>query len=387
MARFYYYNDLRGFENSLHNVRSNLCCKYFTDKKKRFCGNYVSRKVDKFNKRCWRHPSIDTVQRPKVLLLMVSASERFYNRERWVKFLATAQDQNVPIELVIYHEDMWNCTVRNPQNLLSRFRPIPTIFGTNTLPLRKAHGGINFAQIHLKLLDYGTKTPNASRCIVITERTIPIKSPKKVYASFMSSKCYIDISYNTSYNPKSIPKGLPSGLRGKPFTAVNGHAQGLYTVEFLREALPTVGRYFAKFGLTRNNTGVYTVSDPRLLEQWREFTGANTSEFWLLNSFLIQKHVDRTPFPISELKKYMDKTKENDYYPVAEIPQTRDGWKRTFIFRHERKIELIKYYDRRTKNYYKGLEMEKSGVSLRRVIRFLRKNKKRAMFFRQVELP
>lgn len=387
MVRFYYYNDLRGFENRLHNVKSNLCSKYFADEKKRFCGNYVSRKVDKFNKRCWRHPNIDTLRHPKVVLLMVSASERFYNRERWIKFLAKAQEQSVPIELVIYHEDMWNGTVRNPHNLLSRFRPIPAIFGTNTLPLRRAHGSINFAQIHLKLLDYGTKIPNASRCIVITERTIPIRSPKKIYASFMSSKCYLDISYNTSYNPKSIPKVLPTGLRGKPFTAVNGHAQGLYTVEFLREALPTVARYFMKFGLIRNNKGVYSVSDPRLLEQWRELTGANTSEFWLLNSFMIQKHVDHTPFPISELKKYMDNTKDNDYYPVAEIPQIREGWKRTFIFRHERKVVRIKYYDRRTKNYYKGLDMEKSGVSLHQVIHFIHKNKKKAMFFRQVELP
>lgn len=386
MVRFYYYNDLHGFEKSLHNVKSNLCSKYFTDKSK-FCGNYVSRKVNDVSKRCWRHPNTDVTQRPKVLILMVSASERFYNREKWIKFLSAVQQQNVPIELVIYHEDMWNCTVRNPQNLLSRFRPFPNIFGGSILPLRRAHGGINYAQIHLKLLDYGTKLPNATRCIVITERTIPIRSPKKIYSSLIASKCYFDVSYNTSYNPKNIPMGLPTGLRGKPFTAVNGHAQGLYTIEFLKAALPAVGRYFKKFGLSRNEKGVYTISDPSTLEQWREFTGANTSEFWLLNSFMIQKHVDRTPFPISELKSYMDKTIENDYYPVAEIPQVRDGWKRTFVFRNENRMERIKYYDHRTRNYYKGLDMRNSGVLLRHVVKFLRRKKRRAMFFRQVELP
>lgn len=382
--RFYYYNDLSPFKvPRIHNVRSNLCTKYYADKKK-FCGNYCSRKVDKYNRRCWRHPRGRLRDdRPVVVLLMISASERLYNRDRWIKFLLDCEDQNIPIVLVIYHEDMWNCTVREAGNLVSRFRPFPDIFDDEVLPLRESHGGINYAQTNLKMLEYGMKLPNAARCIILTERTIPIRSPATIYKTFMASKCHVDISYNVKYGP--VPRDLPSATRGKPFSAANNHAQGLFTVDFLKEALPTVSHQFRSFGFSRNRKGTYIVSDNSLFEQWRRFTGSNPSEFWLINSFLLEKSGSQPP-AISQLKAFMEPTKENDKYSVAEIPQWRDGWKRTFVFRDPNRREKIEWFDERAKRYYKGLNFE-TGVSLRKVIKFIRREKRKAMFFRQVELP
>lgn len=388
MARFYCYNDLSEFKNRIHNVHSNLCTKYYPDKKK-FCGNYCSRRIDRFNRRCWRHPLVNQggIARPKVVLLMVSASERFYNRDKWITFLMKCEERNVPIELVIYHEDMWNCTVRHSQNLVSRFRPFPDIFGSKVLPLRRAHGSLNFSQIHIKLLEYGTKLPNAARCISITERTIPIRSPKTVYKTFMRSKCHVDVSYNVKYGKE--PEGVPGPAigRDKGFAAANNHAQGLFTVEFLNVAIPTVPRHCQRFGFTRGRDGVYTITDNNLFEEWRRFTGSNPSEFWLINSFLLQQvEIHGTNNHMKELQKYMEKTVEADKYSVAEIPQWRDEYKRTFVFRNKNKKEKIQWYDNRTKRYYQGIDITK-GVSLKDVVRFLRGTKKKAMFFRQVELP
>lgn len=385
--RLYYYNDLSPFKSPrLHNVRSNLCTKYYLDRKT-FCGNYCSRKADKYNRRCWRHPLVRIREdRPSVVLLMISASERFYNRDKWIKFLSQCEVQNVPVDLVIYHEDMWNCTVREAGNLVSRFRPFPDLFDNcvgKTLSLKDSHGGINYAQVNLKMLEYGVKMPNADRCIVITERTIPLRSPRKIYETFRASKCHVDISYNVKYGPE--PKGLPRAPRGKPFTAANSHAQGLFTVDFLKAALPTVARQFHRFGFSRSYDSVYTVTDPHLFEQWRHFTGANPSEFWLVNSFLLEKCGSHHS-PVNQLKEFMEPTKENDKYSVAEIPQWRNGWKRTFVFRDMKRKEKIKWFDERAKRYYKGVNIDK-GVSLRKVLKFLRRAKRKAMFFRQVELP
>ena len=101
----------------------------------------------------------------------------------------------------------------------------------------------------------------------------------------------------------------------------------------------------------------------------------------MLNSYLLSLDNQR---PIQELKRFLEKTIENDKYTVAEIPQLRDGWKRTFIFKHCTRREHIKWFDLRVKRYYDGLPR---GVTLKEVLRFLRKYKKRALFFRQVELP
>lgn len=381
--RLYYYNDLSPFKRPrLHNVRSNLCTKYYSDRKV-FCGNYCSRKVNKYNRRCWRHPLIRD-DRPSIVLLMISASERFYNRDRWIEFILQCEDRNIPIDLVIYHEDMWNCTVREAGNLVSRFRPFPDLFDNGkTLPLRHSHGGLNYAQINLKMLEYGLKLPRAARCIVLTERTIPIRSPHKIYNTFMASKCHADISYNVKYGP--VPEGLPRGSRGKPFAAANNHAQGLFTADFLKVALPSVPRHFHRFGLSRSYDNVYTITDYSLFEQWRQFTGANPSEFWLVNSFLLERNGHERP-ATSQLKEFMEPSREDDKYSLAEIPQWRDGWKRTFIFRDLKRREKINWFDARAKRYYNGLNIER-GVSLRKVIKFLRRVKRRAMFFRQVELP
>lgn len=311
---------------------------------------------------------------------MISASERTYNRERWLKFLHRCEKKNVPLELVIYHEDMNNCTVRDPQNLISRFRPFPDVF-PRVLPLRNLHGSIHFAQIVLKMLEYGCQIPYATRCIVITERTIPIRSPLRIYKTALSLKCYIDISYNTAWGP--TPDNTPKGPRGKPFAAVNNYCQGQYTVEFLKEALPTVPLQCERFGITLNN-GVYSVTNVVLFDQWKRFTGTNPCEFWLLNSYLMYSR--RLDKPMVMLRKHMQKTVENDKYIVTHMSQWRNGVKRAWVFKSLTREYEIPWFDTRERGYYGGLNLP-GGVSLNEAIKYIRRNKKRAMFFRQVELP
>uniref|UniRef100_A0A1B6LE81 Uncharacterized protein n=1 Tax=Graphocephala atropunctata TaxID=36148 RepID=A0A1B6LE81_9HEMI len=385
MVRIYTYNDLRSYKEPLKisRVTSNLCTWYYDDKKK-FCGNYCSRRGvhgSLFNRRCWRHKRKGTYSAslPPVILLMISASERFYNRDTWINFLAKCDAKNVPLELVVYHEDMLNSTVRNAQNMISRYRPFPDIFG-KVLPLKNSHGGINFAQTYIKMLEYGCKIPYAARCIVLTERTIPIRDPVKIYQRAISSQCYVDISFNVGYGP--VPKGLPKGLRNKDFVGVNNLCQGLLTTEFLKLALPTVPMYCNNFGITLNN-GVYKITDLNQFEAWRAFTGSNHSEFWLLNSYMIHIH-GKVSQPVKQLKQYMEKTVESDKYTVAEVPQWREGWKRTFVFTDAYKRVKIPLFDSHIKRYYRDLPRE---VSLVEIVRFIRRYKRRALFFRQVELP
>lgn len=385
MVRIYYYNDIGEFQRPAcrvqRNVKSNLCTKYYANNKKgTFCGNYCSRKLNKFENRCWRHKR--TTTGPAVVLLMISSSARMYNRDLWSEFLRKSDEQSVNFYLVIFHEDMFNCTVRQPDNLLSRYRPFPDIFGNTVLPLKGRHGSMNFAQVYMQMLEYGCKIPHASRCIQITERTIPIRSPKTIYRRALRSKCHLNISYNVGFGP--LPYGLPKGPRGKPYAGVNNLAQGLYTVDFLNVALPTVPEQCSKFGIERTNKK-YSIVDNVLYEMWREFTGSNLTEFWLLNSYLLHTHGsdDR---PMTRLKSFMEKTVENDVYTVAEVPQWRDGWKRTFVFKDPTRCETLEWFDQRAKSYYKGIKP--SGVfSLKQIIKYLRKFKRRALFFRQVELP
>lgn len=383
MVRIYTYNDLQGFNVKLHNVKSNLCTFYYRDKKK-FCGNYCSRKPPhgyQFNKRCWIHKKPkSSAMIPPIVLLMISASERTYNRDTWLNFIHWCQEKNVPLELVIYHEDMYNCTVRNSQNLISRFRPFPDIFG-KVLPLRNLHGSVNFTQICNRMLEYGCRIPFASRCILLTERTIPIRSPLKIYNTSLSLKCFIDVSYNVNY--ATTPDGVPRGYRNKPFAAVNNLCQGLYTVEFLKKALHTLPLYCEKFGISLNN-GIYNVTKQELFGQWRAFTGSNPSEFWLLNSYLL--HIIDEPRPMKALKQYMENTCENDKYIVAEIPEWRDGWKRTFVFKSFTREYVIPRFDAHEERYYSHLDLS-AGVSLIKVIKYIRRNKRCAMFFRQIEMP
>ena len=386
MVRIYLYNDIRGFDQSRRRQRqvtSNLCTYYYKDKNK-FCGNYCSRKPPhghKFNRRCWRHKKLGTYSRsiPPVVLVMISASERFYNREMWIPFLSKCDESGIPIELVVYHEDMLNSTVRNAQNLLSRYRPFPDVYGSPIVSLRGAHGGINYAQTYIRMLEYACKIPHAARCIVLTERTIPIRSPAAVYRTAVNSNCHIDPSYQVKYGP--LPAGLPEGPRGKPFQAVNNLAQGLFTVEFLRVALPTVPRHCAKFGIALQENGVYRVVDEELYNAWRAFTGANPSEFWLLNSWLLDGNTIRTLKSV-----YMEPGGgTDDKYTVAEFPQWRDNLRRSFVFKSFKAKYQIPHFDRWMASYYRGLRINRP-LSLFEVIRFVRRHKKRALFFRQVEL-
>lgn len=355
-------------------VKSNLCTFYYKDKA-RFCGNYCSRKLLKFNNRCWRHKRNRTG--PAVVLIMISSSEQFYNRDLWERFLVKSEEQNVNLHLVIYHRNMLNCTVRQPNNLISRFRPFPDIF---TQVLETDHGGVYYTQIYFQLLNYGCNIPNATRCIVITERTIPIRSPQTIFRTAVTSKCHLSVSFNVAY-ASPPPPSLPKGERGKPYAAVNNVAQGLFTTEFLKEALPTIPLHCDKFGISLNNKGVYMVTNSGLLDKWKEFTAANLDEFWLLNSFLMQHfNVQR---PLDKLKYYLELTKVSDRYTVAEVPEWRENIKRTFIFRDICSSVLIPV-SQFTRTYYKGL---RTSVSLLEILRYIRREKKRALFFRQVELP
>lgn len=128
----YLYNDVKPFTKATSKVHCNLCTWYYEDKK-RFCGNYCSRSAKhgfEFHRRCWRHKrNLYSSQIPPLVLLMISSSPRIYNRHRWITFLVKCQRQAVPVELVIYHENMLKGTVRDPMNLVSRFRPFPNLFG------------------------------------------------------------------------------------------------------------------------------------------------------------------------------------------------------------------------------------------------------------------
>lgn len=383
--RIHYYNDLREYKTCVRprrKVKSNLCTMYYTDKK-RFCGNYCSRKSNKYNKRCWRHRNYSVG--PKLVLLMISSSGRVYNRELWLNFLTESEKNNVPIELVIYHEDMLNCTVRNPHNLISRYRPFPDLFGGRVIPLGGKHGTLDFAQVHLQMLEYGANIQDAVKCIVITERTIPIRSPIDIYKQVVassSSKCHFDVSYNVKFG--HTPDGLPKSVRGRPFAAANNMAQGTFSVDFLKLALPTVPRHCKYFGL--HLTGrEYKIVNDTLYNQWCRFTGANPCEFWLVNSFLIEEHL-KGGVPMRALGQLMEKSNSKERYSVAEIPEWRDGVKRTFVFRQSMSAkQRVPPFNSRVAAYYRGLNFNR--LTLRDTINFLQKNKRKALFFRQVELP
>lgn len=377
MVRIYVYNDIGEFKKPSCRVKtrvsSNLCTFFYRDKDK-FCGNYSSRRESKFSNRCWRHKVVGP-QKPAVVLLMISSSERFYNRDLWLRFLTKSEEQGANFQLVIYHKDMLNCTVRQPQNLISRFRPFPDLFGPT---LETDHGGINYTQVYLRLLDYGCKIPHASRCIVLTERSIPIRSPLKIYKRALRSKCHLSVAYNVAFTHQ--PPNLPKGLRGKPYPAVNNVAQGLFTVDFLKAALPTVPVHCSTFGISLNR-GIYTVTDRDLLNKWRDFTSANLDEFWLLNSYIMHNINKRRP--INKLKSFMEKSNLDDGYTIAEVPEWRGDSKRTYIFKDIDRRVLIPV-SAFTRTYYRGLG---SRVSLLDVLRYVRRYKKHALFFRQVELP
>lgn len=54
-------------------------------------------------------------------MLLIYARKRMYNCDKWLMFLNKCEENNIPLELEIYHEDMNNCMVRVPQNMVSRY--------------------------------------------------------------------------------------------------------------------------------------------------------------------------------------------------------------------------------------------------------------------------
>lgn len=399
--RIYTYNDIAPYANASRFTRpkSNLCAWYYPDRKQ-FCGNYCSRSGkhgDIFNRRCWRHKRRGNYSKslPPVVILMIANASRIYNRDIWVNFLSESEKSGVPFELVIYNRHMLNGTVRHPQNILSRFRPFPDFFNRTVAP---GHGDLAYTQAYLAMLQYGVSFPSASRCVVVTERTIPIRGPIESYRLIIGSKCVLDVSYNVKYAPAPAVPSPPSsrGTRGKSFEGVNNKAQGMFTVEFLKIALPTVVEQCEHFGLSFDGH-TYKVSDPLKLETWREFTAANLDEFLLLNSFLLSLSSSSSSIrPISELKKYMQNVPKDDRLMVSEIPEWRDNLKRTFVFTDTSKTVQIPYFDNDMYSYLKGLHR---GDSRRRrrtdvlytsagaVIRYLLSTKKYPIFFRSIELP
>ena len=98
----------------------------------------------------------------------------------------------------------------------------------------------------------------------------------EIYRSVMMivPKCALDPSYNVSFDVHCPPSSLPTLARGKQFALVNNKAQGLFSVAFLKEALPTLRKYCEYFGLRYSHEQGYTVKDRRLYEQWQHCTGA-----------------------------------------------------------------------------------------------------------------
>lgn len=401
MTDIYRYNDVTHYRVSQRSVvRSNLCSLYFV-KKQRFCGNYCTRynfEVSRYHRRCWRHIRRRGAGLPPVILLMI-VCDQIYNKTRWLKFMDECEQNNVPIELVVYEKHMFKCTVRHPWNFISRFRPIPELYNTvqRTYSLRDSHGGTNYATAYTDMLAYGSTIPHAICCIVITERTVPIRSPLEIYkrATTIVPKCALNPSYNVSFHTHCPPSSLPKLGRGKPFQLVNNKAQALYSTHFIKEALPTLRTYYKYFGLQYSNTQGYSIKDHRLYTQWQQCTGAMLDEFWLLNSYLLHLwYKKNSQRPIGELKtKYMDNgLPENDNIIVAEIHEYRDNVIRSTLFKDVFTIKKIRSLNKSYHSlmrYYNALGILHRGgmkVNLAHVLSFLRAHKKNALFFRSVEM-
>lgn len=281
---------------------------------------------------------------------------------------------------------MLNGTVRHPQNMISRFRPFPDFFNRTVTP---SHGGVEYMQVYLDMLQYSCSLPFTIGCVVVTERTIPIRGPIALYRLALKSKCCIDISYNVKFGP--MPPGLPTRSRGKTFEAVNNKAQGLFTTAFLKESLPTVSQQCERFGLSFDGRN-YTATDPALLDTWCKYTGGNLDEFLLLNAYLLSMEAaerHQALRSVSKLKQFMENTPRNDYLFVAEVQQWRNNTKRTYIFTSTDRIEHIQRYDRQAYQYLRGLPWSGNvlKVSAGDIIKFLLSKKKYPCFFRSIELP
>lgn len=89
-------------------------------------------------------------------------------------------------------------------------------------------------------------------------------------------KHFIDISYNVKFSP--ITSGLLVQPKSKQFEGVKNKSQGLFTVECLKEALPTVQQQCELFGLSFYGHN-YIVTNPSLLDSWCKYTEGNLDKF------------------------------------------------------------------------------------------------------------
>ena len=354
------HNDVNAYKNFCFKNKkthfSNLCTKYMKEKT-RFCGNYCHQKHDIFNRRCWRHKNtFDSKLSPVIILMIVS--DQFYNKNIWLQFLASCEKHNVPIHLVLYNEYMYRGTVRHSQNLLSRFRPVSKVFlkKYHILTLKNNHAGIKYSTIYFDMLKYATDIPNANKCIVITEKTIPIRSPKTLYKTVLSyNKSVLDLSYNVKFS-KHIPRSLPLGNRKKCFELVNNRAQCLYSVLFLKSALPTLSLYGKYFGVEEKGKSGLQITNLSLLKEWESYTASMLDEFWLLNSYIIHLYLNKENCPIKFIKTNVESSlPNNDRLVVADIPEWRDKLRRSFIFTTFKSKESIERFDDYSKMYYKEL--------------------------------
>lgn len=369
---------------------SNLCTWYF-ESKKRFCGNYCQRNDADGSRRCWRH-KVTRKKHRQIFLVMVTANGAIYNKSIWLKFIVKCQEKEIPLRLIIYTDFMYKTTVRHPWNFISRFRPSPLKYqGRDDIPLHNSHGGLNYTTVVMDMMNYVcSSSSNAQSCILITERTIPIRSPAAIYkqAHSFNDKCVLNPAYNIRFSDDTIPS-LPK-LRGtREFGLVNYRAQGLFSCKFLLQALPTLRDYCHRFGIAwSKRERVYQVSDHSLYNKWVEYVSAFPDEFLLLNSYLIflyeTRHVRR---PISVLKKYMATLAQKDNTVLADIAEYRNEVKRSVIFKSVCDNIIITPADSAVANYYAKFKTGNSLVTnLKSILRYLRKYKKKALFFRSVEL-
>lgn len=397
MATIHTYEDSVPYAvSSVRKPQNNLCTKYFS-LRNRFCGNYVCRKTsycENKDRRCWRH--ILHHNRPVVVLLMITSEGKIYNKNIWIDFIQQCEKEEIPIHLVIYDEHMYRTTVRHPWNLISRYRPSPLNFKNPLISLKNKHASLDYANVLMHMLEYGSRVENSRSCIVLTERTVPIRSAKTIYKKVMSfgSNCFVDMAYGVQFTDDP-PHTIPKRRGGSLLDVVNNKAQALYSTKFLKEAIIILKHYAHIFGIEYSKSqGYFRVSDEELLNKWCEYTGAKPDEFWLFNSYLIHLHFKRNvSHPVRTFTKRHMKIKvpSRDHSVVSDVPVWVNNVKRSVVFNNLDKVVHVPVMDSAVSQYYK--ELRHTGdlkvmmrVTLRDVVKFLRKYKRNALFFRSVEL-
>lgn len=401
MTDVYTYQDIIPYADALRtrtNPQNNLCTKYFPDKNQ-FCGNYVCRRVnycDNSDRRCWQHVKRKQIGLPVVVLLMVTSEGKIYNKRIWLKFLEECDKYEIPIELVIYDVNMFNTTVRHKWNFISRFRPSPLKYKKPLIDLHNQHGSINYTNVFIQMLEYGSEIEGSRCCIVITERTIPIRSPKSIYRSAIQyrNKCFVDTAFGVQFTDDP-PETIPIRRGGKLMEVVNNKAQSLYSSAFLKVALPTLKKHASIFGLVYDcQQNLYKIKDEALLRKWCEYTGAKPDEFWLFNSYLIDLYFRGEEHPIRHFSNhYLSKTPIRDHSIVCDVPVWLDHVKRSIVFTDSNTKKSVATIDAAVTQYFKELRHTAQGrsgimmhVSLKDIIIYLRSHKTNALFFRSVQI-